>query len=80
MSDDNNGALFKNNRKETDKHPDYTGNATIDGIEYWVSAWIKEPSGKSGGKWMSLAFKPKVDSRKPVAPPKQPSIDDDIPF
>ena len=28
------GVLFKNNSKETDKHPDYTGKATVDGKEY----------------------------------------------
>lgn len=50
------GVLFKNTRKTTDKHPDYNGSATIDGEDYWLSAWIKE--GKSG-KFMSLAFKVK---------------------
>ena len=40
MSDkrDNSGALFRNERKEADNHPDYTGNAMIDGKEYWIQA------------------------------------------
>jgi hypothetical protein len=53
---DNSGLLFRNDNKETSKHPDYKGSATIAGTEYWLSAWIKE--GKRG-KFMSLSVKPK---------------------
>lgn len=51
------GALFRNKRKTKSDHPEYTGQAKIDGIEYWVSAWLKETS--SGEKYMSLAYTPK---------------------
>ena len=53
---DNSGVLFKNDKKETEKHPDYKGNIMVDGQEYWLSAWIKE--GKTG-KFMGLALSPK---------------------
>jgi uncharacterized protein (DUF736 family) len=54
----NSGALFKNKRKETDKHPDYTGSYTDgDGREFWLSAWIKKS--KAGETFMSLSTKPK---------------------
>lgn len=55
---DNSGVLFKNDKKESPKHPDYKGNITVDGTDYWLSAWIKE--GKSG-KFMGLALSPKDD-------------------
>ena len=36
------GALFRNDRKKTDKHPDFTGNVQVEGVEYWMSAWTKQ--------------------------------------
>jgi hypothetical protein len=77
------GVLFKNDRKEKDTHPDYTGNARIDGRDYWLSAWIKD--GKNG-KFMSLALKPKDDQPRREQQPAAPraslkrDMDDEIPF
>jgi hypothetical protein len=50
----NRGVLFRNDRKENDKHPDYRGTINVEGHEYEISAWIKE--GKKG-KFMSLSVK-----------------------
>ncbi len=58
---DNSGVLFKNDKKESEKHPNYKGNITVDGKDYWLSAWIKE--GKSG-KFMGLAVSPKEPAPK----------------
>lgn len=55
------GALFANDRKTSPNHPDYRGSAEVDGQEYWVSAWIKEPRG-GGKKYLSLAFTPKDEN------------------
>lgn len=72
-----NGALFRNERKEKDTQPDYTGNCKIDNVEYWVSGWVKTPR-NGGKKFMSLAFDPKNAS--PVGAVDFGGFDDDIPF
>ena len=77
MEYDNNnrGSLFKNDRKETDKHPNYKGSLNVAGTDYWISAWIKKS--KEGSTFMSLSVEEKgKDNRKKVV-----EIDDsDIPF
>ena len=55
---DNTGTLGKNKNRKTDKHPEYTGSVMVNGVEMWISAWVKENS-KDGNKFFSLAFQPK---------------------
>ena len=55
----NTGALFKNDRKEDARHPDYKGSINIEGVEYWVSGWIKPTKADPEKRFMSLSFKPK---------------------
>jgi len=55
----NTGAMFKNKKKTTDKHPDYTGQANVAGVEYWVSYWLKKS--KAGETYMSSAYTLKED-------------------
>lgn len=77
---DNSGSLFRNDRKEQEKHPDHKGSAKIDGKEYWVSAWIKEGS---KGRFFSLAFTPKDEQKRErrAAPAQdEPPYSDEIPF
>jgi uncharacterized protein (DUF736 family) len=82
--DTNRGALFKNIKKESDKHPDYKGSLNVDGQEFWLSSWLKVS--KSGEKYMSVSVTPKDEQKpapkKPVASRVPGSDDDlaDIPF
>ena len=86
----NRGVLFKNDRKEKDTHPDYKGSINADGVEYWISAWMKEGA---NGKFMSFLLTPKEQTQTAAqavkqAPPQrqqqaaQVVLDDDsdIPF
>ncbi|KKK66433.1 hypothetical protein LCGC14_2964140 [marine sediment metagenome] len=59
---DNSGSLFKNNRKEKENHPDFTGSAKIKGVDYWLSGWTKTREA-NGEKWISLALKPKEEQQ-----------------
>jgi len=48
MSYDNTNTvvIFKNNKKENEKHPEYRGTVNVEGKEYEISLWVKE--GKAG--------------------------------
>ena len=74
---DNSGVLFKNDRKESEKHPDYKGYLTVNNQEFWLSSWIKE--GKTG-KYMGLAISPKEEYQPKQAPKKANIADEDVPF
>jgi hypothetical protein len=50
---ENTGVLFKNEKKQSDKQPDYTGSVLIEGKTLRIAAWIKEGP---KGKYMSLSF------------------------
>ena len=61
MSDyDNNlkGVLFKNDKKQKETDPMYKGSTTINGQDYWVSAWVNKIKNgeKAGQSYMSLSY------------------------
>lgn len=81
----NTGALFKVDDKQSDRHPDYNGSLNVDGVEYWVSGWIR--MSKADKRYLSLSVKPKEKEEKPAKRPSQDGakarqLDDesDIPF
>ena len=71
----NTGVLFKNDKGNNPKRPDYRGTANWKGSEFVISGWIKESS-KDGSKFLSLRFEEK-QQQKPKA---DKDFDDDIPF
>lgn len=75
---DNTGSLFRNDRKNNEKSPDYTGSCLIGGREYWINGWVKES--KNGKKFFSFAFKEKEERKADPAPTKSTDLDDDVPF
>lgn len=75
----NTGALFKNDKKQSERHPDYRGSANVNGVEYWMSAWIKKS--KSGQTFMSFSYTPKEDQPAPVQDTVHVAPDpSDLPF
>jgi len=79
------GSLFKNDKKLSDKHPDYKGDALINGKEVWLSAWIKEGN---KGKFMSLSIQEKdavqqqgmQQAKQAIEPDGFMDLEDSIPF
>lgn len=81
------GAIFKNDRKSKDSDPFMRGDALIDGVEYWVSAW--KNVAKTGATYISLKYTKKeqqhqqgmTQARQAAAPaPETEGFDDEIPF
>ena len=78
----NRGAIFKNEDKQQDNHPDYKGSLNVNGVDLWVSGWLKT-SEKTGKKFMRLSVKPKEETPvKQASKPKSSDfdIDSDCPF
>lgn len=76
----NTGTLSKNDRMRPDsRDPEYTGSLNVDGVEYWVSAWVKTAgpnAQKPGAKFFSLALNPKDKPKAKPAPKAAAPADD----
>jgi len=56
----NRGSIWKNEKKQTESHPDFTGTYTDEnGKEYWVSAWKRKPDAKPKAPALSFSLKAK---------------------
>ena len=74
-SNENRGSLFKNDKKETDKHPDMNGSINIEGVEYWISGWKKVS--KAGSGFISLSVRPKQEQTRQSSQPTKKAKEDD---
>lgn len=82
----NTGMMMRNRNRETEKHPEFTGSINVDGVDYWLSAWVntgKEGSKIAGQKYFSLKItlkEAKPGSKRPAPVQTDDDLDDDIPF
>lgn len=90
----NRGSIWKNEKKDKDTHPDFTGSLNVDGVEYWVSAWKRKDGASPKAPALSFSIKPKDEQQRQVpasqrAAPKRPDpissgrnddMSDEIPF
>lgn len=68
------GALFTNDKKESDKSPDFRGSITIsEDVKVALSAWIK--TGDKAGKYLSIAISEFKSDNAPTHAPKAQSGD-----
>ena len=88
----NTGAIFKNDNKKAENHPDYKGKVNVNGKEMEVALWLKTSA--KGVKFMSASFsepfvknEPQIQNNEPqingtLKQPSYVSLDakDDLPF
>lgn len=68
------GALFKNDKKESDKSPDFRGSITVEeDVKLALAAWIK--TGDKAGKYLSIAISEFRSDNAPAHAPKSQSGD-----
>ena len=83
MSDYNNtnkGSLFKNDKGDNPKRPDYQGKINIDGTDYKLSAWLQTPK-NGGAKYMALKITEASSTGfTPKTEPNPDPVRDEIPF
>ena len=71
----NRGSIWKNDDKQSDKHPDFKGSLNVNGVDYWVSAWKRKEGANPKAPALSFTVKPK-EEQKPIserAMPKGPN-------
>jgi hypothetical protein len=83
-SNENRGSIWKNDKKETDNHPDFTGSLNVNGVDFWVSAWKRKADASPKAPSLTFTVKPK-DEAKSASSQKTASndamdFDDDVPF
>lgn len=66
-SNENRGAIWKNERKTKDTHPDFTGSINVEGREYFFDAWKRKEG--AGPKAPALTFKVKPKDAAPEGHP-----------
>ncbi len=74
----NRGSIWKNEKKELDTHPDFTGSLNVGGVEYWVSAWRRKEGAAPKAPALSFSVKPKEAAPAKRAIPGKPTPDDDM--
>ena len=82
----NTGAIFKNDNKKAENHPDYKGKVNVNGKEMEVALWMKTSA--KGVKFFSVSFsEPYIKTNEPqingtLKQPSYVSLDakDDLPF
>jgi uncharacterized protein (DUF736 family) len=77
------GKLAKNPNKSTERHPDYIGEASLDGNEFRLAGW-KRTAKTSGKEFISVKIEPQ-GNEKPQSEAKPEVVtagvsDDEIPF
>ena len=61
-SNNNRGQFWRNEKKETDTHPDFKGSINVEGVEYWLSAWKRKEGANPKAPAISISIQKKEDA------------------
>ena len=67
-------SLFINDKKTSDKQPDYQGNVMVNGKKMQIAGWKKQS--KSGNTFLSI----QISEPKAPTTGAKPAVADDLPF
>lgn len=86
----NTGMMMRNSNRDTERHPEFTGSLNVEGVDYWLSAWVntgKEGSKIEGKKYFSIKITlkeakggTKSGAKKSAETFDDSDIDDNLPF
>ena len=68
----NTGAIFKNDNKKAENHPDYKGKVNVNGKEMEIALWMKTSA--KGVKFMSASFSEPFVKNEPQINKNEPQI------
>jgi len=76
----NTGAIFKNNKKEKETHPDYRGTINVDGVEKEIALWVR--TSQKGMQYFSAAISEPYVAEEKHEPKKEVKNNgfNDLPF
>jgi hypothetical protein len=55
----NKGAIWRNKDKQHDSQPDFKGNINVNGVECWLSGWVKKQGDNPNAPSVRLSVQPK---------------------
>lgn len=83
----NRGAIWKNDNRQSDTHPHFSGSINIEGVDYWLSGWKRADDASDRAPLVSFSVRRKdVQNAPQAAPapvqsaPADVDLDEDIPF
>jgi len=68
----NTGAIFKNDNKKAENHPDYKGKVNVNGKDMEVALWLKTSA--KGVKFFSVSFSEPFVKNEPQIQNNEPQI------
>ena len=68
----NTGAIFKNDNKKAENHPDYKGKVNVNGKDMEIALWMKTSA--KGVKFMSASFSEPFVKNEPQINKNEPQI------